>query len=767
MPDAVLRASVRRMVEFSMRGGDLLPASAAAMQEGSRAHRARQQSAQAIAERTVQWQGACGGIQAEIQGRVDLLWMDRDPILVDELKLISDAGPLPEAAVPAHRMQAVCYGFMLCEELSLTSIAVRVSYVTEAGAVRVFFEETLEKQAAEAQFLDMLRPLAAWHSLQQVHLLRRNNSLEALRFPYPDYRLGQREMAVQVYTAIARKKRLFASLPTGTGKSAAALFPALKALAAGKTKQIFYLTARGTAQLSALDALERMANQDLSLRACVITAREKCCPQSPMRCHPDFCPRARGYYDREQPALNALCAHQRWTAETIQAVCEEYRLCPFEFSLALCEISDVVICDYNYVFDPLVSLKRIIGQGSPVTLLMDEAHNLPGRVREMLSAQLDGRDLAALRRETGKLHGRKSPLYSCMTALLAALRDVRPEDVQALQGPSDALIGVMAASMGEPQAEGSQAMFRILLQLRMALERQQAQPGDYSVLLSAHGKEKALQLLCLNVSDHLAAHTRRMTGSIGFSATLSPLREMKTLLGGDGEDATFALPSPFPPERLLVMTRSVDTRYQQREATAESIARSILTLFQGRSGKYIAYFPSYAYLAMIQEKLEALRPDLPLHVQGRNMGPEERNAFLYHMRHAEGALLSLCVLGGVFSEGIDLPGGQLIGVAVVGVGLPQVNEIQEALRRYYDDTLGDGFAYAYRYPGMQKVLQAVGRVIRSETDAGAALLLDSRYREPSYRHLLPPHYRMRDAANDDEIRRWTQEFWQTYGINKR
>ncbi len=219
MPDAVLRASVRRMVEFSMRGGDLLPASAAAMQEGSRAHRARQQSAQAIAERTVQWQGACGGIQAEIQGRVDLLWMDRDPILVDELKLISDAGPLPEAAVPAHRMQAVCYGFMLCEELSLASIAVRVSYVTEAGAVRVLFEETLEKQAAEAQFLDMLRPLAAWHSLQQAHLLRRDNSLEALRFPYPDYRPGQREMAVQVYTAIARKKR-----PGTDGKSGS--FPA-------------------------------------------------------------------------------------------------------------------------------------------------------------------------------------------------------------------------------------------------------------------------------------------------------------------------------------------------------------------------------------------------------------------------------------------------------------------------------------------------------------------------------------------------------------
>ena len=762
MREEKLRASVRRMVEFSLRGGDLLPASAAAMAEGSRAHRARQKDAEATAERAVRWQGSCGGIEADIQGRIDLLWETCEPVCVDELKLIPAAGPLPDAAVPAHRMQAVCYGFMLCEEMGLPRVRVRVSYVTERGDVRVSFEEELTRDQARDAFFSMLRPLAAWFALQSAYLERRDAALNSLRFPYPEYRAGQREMAVQVYTAIDRRKRLFATLPTGTGKSAATLFPALKALGAGKTKQIFYLTARGTAQLSALDALARMREQNPSLRCTVITAREKCCPQSPMRCHPDFCPRAKGYYDRELPALLEATAMDRWQPEDARALCERYALCPFEFSLALCEISDVVICDYNYVFDPMVYLRRIIGQGHPVTLLLDEAHNLPGRVRAMLSAALDSRALAGLRRETGMLHGRKSELYKAMTALLTPLRAIGADGLAALDGPTDALIGVMARHFSEAQADGYQDFFRSLLQYRMAAERRAAKPAEYAVLTDESGRERAVRLLCLDISAHLMESTRRMRGCVFFSATLSPLNRMKTLLGGEEEDAVFALPSPFPPDRLLVLSAAVDTRYQHRQDSAEAIARAILAMYDAKSGKYVAYFPSYAYLLLIRDQLLALRPELPLNAQDRGMDEESREAFLNRMRQTEGALLSLCVLGGIFSEGIDLPGSQLIGAAVVGVGLPQVNPEQEALRGYYETAFQDGFAYAYRYPGMQKVLQAAGRVIRSESDAGVVLLLDSRYRESAYRALLPPHYNVTVVSDADEILRRAQEFWQSH-----
>lgn len=765
MSNAAVRASVRQMVEFSLRGGDLVPASMAAMQEGGRAHRARQQSQSAAAERPVRWQGECEGLAAEIQGRVDMLWEDADPLCVEELKLIGADAPLPDAPLPAHRMQAVCYGFMLCEELSLPAVAVRVSYVTESGRVRAQFDETLARADAEAAFFAMLRPLAQWEALQSAYREARDASLQALVFPYPAYRPGQREMAVQVYTAIDRKKRLFATLPTGTGKSAATLFPALKALGAGKARQIFYLTARGTAQLSAVDALERMRAQGLILRSVILTAREKCCPVSPMRCHPDHCPRAKGYFDRELPALLSLCAQKSWTADEISALCEERRLCPFEFSLALTEISDVVICDYNYVFDPMVSLKRVIGQGRPVTLLIDEAHNLPARAREMLSAVLDSRDIAALRRETGRLHGRKSALYAAMTALLSPLRALEGEaSPLTLLPPIDALIGQMSQQLGLPQAEGYNDLFRALLQFRMALNRLQAQPAAYQPLLTATARERHLHLLCLDVSAHLKAVTQRMQGCVYFSATLSPLNEMRALLGGEADDATFALPSPFPPERLLVLRRDIVTRYQQRADSAGEVAQSILALVQAQAGKYIAYFPSYAYMALAEEALRALDPALPLNVQGRGMDEPAREAFLNRMRADGGPLLSLCVLGGVFSEGIDLPGSQLIGAIVVGVGLPQVNAVQEALRAHYAEALGDGFAYAYRYPGMHKVLQAAGRVIRSETDAGVVLLLDTRYGEGAYARLLPPHYRVLRAANAEEIRARAQEFWQLYGI---
>ncbi|MBQ7519658.1 MAG: ATP-dependent DNA helicase [Clostridia bacterium] len=751
-----LRASVRQMVEFSLRGGDLVPASAAAMAEGSRAHRARQGSVSAHAERAVRWQGSCDGVEADIQGRIDLLWEDADPLCIDELKLISPYAPLPVEPLPTHRMQAVCYGYMLAEELDLPEVCVQVSYVTETGAVRAYFEETLSRDTLTEQFFAMLRPLAAWHRLQCAHQEARDASLQALRFPYDHFRPGQREMAAQVYTAIRRQKRLFATLPTGTGKSAATLFPALKALGNGLTKQIFYLTARGTAQLSALDALGRM--EGAALRSVVLTAREKCCPQSPMRCHPDFCPRAKGYYDRELPALMEACKQKKW--EDLQAFCDKWALCPFEFSLALCEISDVVICDYNYVFDPLVSLKRIIGQGKPVTLLMDEAHNLPGRARDMLSARLDSREVAEYRREIGKKQGRKHPLYLVLTAFLKLLRNA--EEPAGLLPSLEALIGEMASNPGE----GDHDFFRQLLSFRMALNRYSEAPEGYRVLIDPGTKERSVTLLCLDISSHLEKITRRMTGCVYFSATLEPLDAMRGLLGGNTEDALFALPSPFPPERLLVMTHPLPTRYQQRADSAGEAAACILALYSGHAGKYVAYFPSYAYLSLIREKLLALAPDLPLNVQDRAMEPEARDSFLRRMREADGPLLSLCVLGGIFAEGIDLPGDQLIGVAVVGVGLPQVNEMQEALRAHYEEKLGDGFGFAYRNPGMQKVMQAAGRVIRSETDAGVVLLLDSRYQESAYARLLPPHYHPAPVANADEIRGRTQDFWRLYGIKE-
>mgnify|MGYP002578295363 CR=1 FL=1 len=403
MDSPCTRLSVRRLVEFSLRAGDLTPANAAAMYAGMLGHKARQQQSGAENERAVRWTGTRAGIALELYGRADIFYPTQDPPLVEELKLC--AAQPPAAPLPAHRAQALCYAFMLCEELGLSQIALRVSYITQQGDVCAVFDETLTREQAAAEFEAIVLPYARFRALQDDYLAQRNASIAQLPFPYSAFRPGQREMAAQVYTAIVRQKRLFACLPTGTGKSAATLFPALKALGEGKTEQIFYLTARGTTQQAALDALERMCTQGLIARWVVLTSKEKRCPQAEMRCHPDFCPRAKGYYDRELPALMDISREKCWDPARIDALCEQYCLCPFEFSLLLCETADVVVCDYNYAFDPLVSLRRIFEAGRTPTLLIDEAHNLPSRVRDMLSCTLDSCEAAAIRRESGKLRG--------------------------------------------------------------------------------------------------------------------------------------------------------------------------------------------------------------------------------------------------------------------------------------------------------------------------------------------------------------------------
>ena len=762
MCQTALRVSVRRMVEFSLRSGDILPISVYMMQEGGRAHRSRQQTASAQAEVSVTWQGYAEGISCTVQGRIDLLWTDSTVPCVEELKLIQASAPLPEEPLKVHRMQAVCYGFMLCAEQSLDEVTVRISYVTSDGIVRISFDETLTKGEAEQEFMSMLTPYAHWEALQHSYRKSRDAAIASLTFPFETYRPGQREMAIQVYTAISRKKRLFATLPTGTGKSAAALFPAVKALGEGKTPQLFCLTARGTAQQPILDVLTRFRAQGLPLRSIVLTAKEKCCPRESVRCHPDYCPRAKGYYGREMQALMTLCEMPSFTIQDVHELCEKMLLCPFEFSLAVCELADVVICDYNYVFDPLVMLQRIFGQGHPATLLVDEAHEVSERVRDSLSSRLDSRILRAQRRENGKIYGRSSPYYKALSALLQALEAISSEDASALEimaGPIDQVLnaaGLEHIDSGE--------FLRDMFRFRSALLRTIENPSDYRILLQAGKRERSLDLLCLNISSHLKSVTEKLSGCVYYSATLDPLPAMRELLGGDETDALFALPSPFPPENLLLMQYSVDTRYQQRDDSADLVAEAIWALYKTQSGKYAVYFPSYAYLSLISKRLVAQHPDLELNIQARDMDDSARQTFLSRMQQESSPLMSLCVLGGVFSEGIDLPGTQLIGAVIVGVGLPQVNERQETLREHYQQTFGDGFAFAYRYPGMHKVLQAAGRVIRSETDTGTVLFLDTRYTENAYSRLLPPHYRPKRVKSTQEITALGQEFWQHHRI---
>ncbi|MEA5014929.1 MAG: ATP-dependent DNA helicase [Candidatus Limiplasma sp.] len=774
------RVSVRDLVEFTYFPQDILPtAGLEDLWAGTRAHQARQKQQQGEVERPVKRRFCCLGEPITVYGRMDAFTPGEVP-LVEEMKLARPHS-VPREAFPAHRAQALCYAAIIAGEEEAGQVRFRVSYVGESGEVLAAFEEQLDQEALFLELHGMLQRYMAFLLAEKAHQKSRDASIDALEFPYPQYRQGQREMAAQVYTAIARKRRLFASLPTGTGKSAAVLFPALKALAQGKTRRIVYLTARTTARQSPLAALELMEAQGLRARVMTLSAKEKLCPGF-ARCHPDDCPRAKGHYLRQEAAIREIeeCGGL-WTDVRIAEVAQRHEVCPFEFALALTELADVALMDLNYAFDPFAQLKRLFQKRRDMTLLVDEAHHLVDRVRENLSGGLDSRMLRDCRTEFGKRIGRRHPYYGALGKLIAALRSLSlEEDAQEPQEGewAKALLpsgqeplprkreGALASLPGEVQEAAqalclsaygllasplpdAQVMEDVSKTLRLCaafLSAAQRLDGDYAVLLTHHGKEREVELYCLLPAKEIARVTKRLRGTVFFSATMAPLSATKGLLGGEEEDACFALPSAFPPENLTVVRRRVNTRYLAREESARQVALSIAQAVSLRTGKYIAYFPSYAYLRLIQSRLEELEGLPPLLVQSREMEEEARQAFLEAFTKDGQPKLGLCVLGSLFSEGIDLPGEQLIGAVIVGVGLPVPSLRLRAVQACYSQHFGDGFAYACRIPGMQKVVQAAGRVIRTQKDKGLILLLDERYYQREYAQLLPEHWRIQNES---------------------
>lgn len=748
--------SVRALVEFTLHGEDITPAgSLRDMQEGMLGHKARQAclgegwEAEIPLKLTLPLDD--GESTLTIAGRMDA-FLDGEIPVVEEIKLWQGTVP-PEEAIPAHRMQAVVYAHILCATRGTENVEIQVAYVTRSGNVQALFPETLSAAQCAEAFEGLLQPWLHRRGLMQAHARRRDAALWELRFPFDAWRPGQREMAAQCYTAIKRGKRLFASMPTGTGKSAAALFPALKALGEGYSDKVFYLTARTTQRQGPLDALVRMREQPFHLWTLVLDAKERQCPQRPVRCSPETCPRAKGHFLRDTEAIEELMRSEDWTPEAIADAAERHSLCPFELSLSLCELADLVICDYNYALDPAVHIQRIFDWAMPVTLLIDEAHNLQDRVREMLSGRADGRRARLLRSEVGKRLGRKHAFYKALTLLLRALTNLPvPEDCAegildtVPESLSDGVSAVLDAWMDAQKEgvwiDGAVDFVGDLLRFQHAMQDGLA---EHAVLWEGR-RDRVVTLQALGIGDYFAAVTKPACGTVCFSATLHPLEDTQMLLGGEPEDACFSVPSPFPPERLLVLRHRINTRYSNRDHSVHAIANEIAAMVRAHPGRYIAFFPSYAYMRQVSEALE-----VPFVMQESGMSIAEREAFLRPFREREADCLALCVLGGIFAEGIDLPGDCLDGVAVVGIGLPQVGVFRESLRAWHEAAGRDGFRYAYELPGLQRVVQAVGRVIRTETDRGVALLLDDRYYRPDVLALCPPHWQIRDGDTEEEM----------------
>ena len=835
-----IRLAVRQLVEFLLQTGDIDSRFAGfdRANEGARIHRKLQKQAGEGYQPEVFLSGSreVDGIRCTVEGRADGIFTDSEGrTVIDEIKTTGvPSGEISAELNFCHWAQGMVYASLYAAQQDLPEAAVRLTYYQIDDDKIFYFTRYFSSDELEDFFLGLLRQYAPWARRQLDWDAARAASLQAMRFPYASYRPGQRALAGEVYRACKTGReagkggfRLFCQAPTGTGKTMSALFPSLKAMGEGTGEKLFYFTARTTARAAAEDAvaLLRQANPGLVFRSVTLTAKEKVCLAKneagrPV-CMPEACPYARGYYDRRKEALAALLdGGGQLDRPAIEAAARQFTVCPFELGLDLSDWADLVIGDYNYLFDPTVHLRRFFELAGDWIFLIDEAHNLPDRAREMYSASFAKSSITEAKRAL--LRGKnalKGHLLRADRELLVLRRAVEalaprrrteagPESVPASEPPQAEQLGFFdqppaakktapSPALPEPlYAQDGTVFFRelppavvrplysLLPPLQDWLEHNPDDPAHEQLLdlyfslhdllrtadrydehsvtqLTARGSELTIRLLCLDPSAFVDESLACGRTSVLFSATLIPPAYYKKVLGCGGARAV-ALESPFPPGNLgLYCLPGISTRYRHREASVGPISDALAALAQSKVGNYLAFFPSYAYLRQVWADFTARYPGIRTIAQESGLDEAGRAAFLARFAPdpAE-TLLGFGVLGGVFGEGVDLVGSRLIGCAIVGVGLPQVSPRQEMLRRYFDEKDGSGFDCAYRFPGMNKVLQAAGRVIRTEHDRGVVLLLDDRFAQEGYRRLFPRHWaHLQYLPGTDALKQALQTFW--------
>ena len=777
----MIKLAVRQLVELIMRSGDIdnRLVSGNRMQEGARAHRAwqktsRERYADYRSEAFLSGSYCCDGQEYLLEGRADGIFSHDGVFIVEEIK----ATALPVALIgedfdPAHWGQAKCYAHIFGLQNDLSEVSIQLTYINLDTNQSKSFVSSFG-MAELGDFVNhLIAQYAEWANLAAEWIKIRNDSIQLLKFPFPAYRPGQRQLAVAAYRAIASRARLFVQAPTGVGKTMSVLFPAIKAMGEGINAKIFYLTARTTTRLAAEEAVARMRAGGLRLKTLTLTAKDKICFCDQTTCRPDWCQFAQGHYDRINAAiLDTFQASDDLSRPVLEEYARRHRVCPFELSLDLALLADCVICDYNYVFDPRAYLRRFFAAGGgDYVFLIDEAHNLVDRSREMFSAQLDKSRFFQIKKKYKGLSKSLDKVLNSINRGLIEMRKQSPDiGFQAVPARPDEfidLVGRFAAGaelmLKENRELGEDKDFlQLYFDALGFISVADLYDERYVTLVEASRYEVTVKLFCLDPSRLLAECLQRGISTIMFSATLTPLPYFRDILGGTEGDGLLDLDSPFDPGHLcLLVADRVSTRYRDRDRSREEVAGLIHRLVSAQTGNYIVYFPSYKYMRDVYEVFVSLFPGLETVVQGSGMAESEREEFLAGFAaEPERTLVAFCVLGGIFAEGIDLVGSRLIGVVVVSVGLPQLNPQQDTIMDYFQQKQGRGYEYAYRYPGMNKVLQAAGRVIRSESDQGAVLLIDERYGHRSYLELFPTHWQeYKKVKSAPAISKTLRSFW--------
>lgn len=758
-----IRIAVRPLVEYVLRGGDLDSGFGRpnALVEGTRAHQQVQKEYGELDQKEVYLSAEIpsGELVFLVDGRCDGLLVQEDgSFMIDEIKSTSgDLTFIEIESYPVHWAQAKCYAYMAAREHELTHMSVQLTYMQLPSGELKRFRKEFSYAELEAFVHEIVAGYAPYARLRIAHRDQRNQSIPPLAFPYPEYRAGQRKLAGAVYKSIQEKVNLFAKAPTGIGKTISTIFPAVKAIGEGHLQQIFYLTARTTNRAAAEAAFTMLVQSGLRMHVVTLTAKEKVCLQEQVSCRKEDCPFAEGFYDRINGAVLDILSNELLIGrQVIEAYALKHRVCPFEFSLELAYTADAVICDYNYIYDPRVSLKRMFGeQKGKAVLLVDEAHHLVDRGRDMYSAELTKRPFLELQRAYKGQHESVYRAVKTINSFFVALKKEsdasspvdynKPETLLKLAEDflAQAEQELFAPAAGGVSPESSALLLETYFAANNFVRIGKLYDERYVSYTELLAGDVRLVQFCLDPSQLIREAGKSFRSSIFFSATLSPLHYFRDMLGASEEDYTLSVPSPFSREQLQVQILPYSTRYRDRERTKSSIAGMLRKVLVERPGNYLLFFPSYAYMSLIYEEVAAELPDqVKLMLQTGSMTEEERESFLAAFKaKGEQTLAAFAVMGGIFSEGVDLVGDRLTGVAVIGVGLPQIGIERDLIRDYFHSRDKDGYDYAYVYPGMNKVLQAGGRLIRSEQDRGLLMLVDDRYLQPHYAGLLPEEWK--------------------------
>lgn len=755
----IIKLSVRALCEFVLRQGDIDSRFSGVDRagQGTRIHKKLQKAEDENykAEVTFKTSKIIDAVEFKLDGRADGVYPDSDGIqVIDEIKTTTAPTTLlTEDFCKAHWAQGMCYAYIMCENENFDTAKVRLTYYQTETDEIVRHIRSFSKAELENSLLNLLTLYMPWALMTLNWASARNMSIKETVFPFEEYRSGQYELARAVYKTVKIGENLLACAPTGIGKTMSTLFPSIKAMGEGLAERIFYLTAKTITRQAAQDAVFLLRKSGtLRLKTLTLTAKDKVCFLDERECTPEACPYAKGYYDRVNNAiLKLLASEDVFDRENIERFAKEETLCPFELALDLSLWCDVIIGDYNYLFDPVVSLKRFFErEKGEYIFLVDEAHNLADRARSMYTAELNKQDFYEVKKLLPK---NNKPLINALTNINKFFIELRKQNVDAYTY-TDENVGKELAVLCEnfidkatkwlddnKQSDAHKNVLGLFFNARFYMRIFELYDEHFTTLIHSFQNNISVKLLCLDPSLFIASSLSLGHASALFSATLVPFDYFENTLGVN-ECKRICLDSPFNDENLcLLCVDNLSTKYLSRESSLNRLTQLIYTAISPKKGNYIVFFPSHKYMQTAYDCFMANYPEINCVMQQSAMSEDDREEFLKQFQcDNHETMLAFCVLGGIFAEGIDLVGERLVGSIIVGVGLPQISAQQNEYKEYFEKTLGDGFAYAYQLPGFNKVLQAAGRVIRTNTDKGIVLLIDERYGSYRYKSLFPRHW---------------------------